>query len=78
MLTDADVRHLRNVLEDARAHRLTRQSFERGRADEAKCGLGGDHPNGVTCFGELPNDRARLVSSDPAGDADDDLLAFGH
>jgi hypothetical protein len=57
---------------------LARQRFERGSADETQRGFSRDDSNGVTGLGQLPNYRARLVRGDPAGDADDDLLALGH
>ena len=57
---------------------LAGQCLERGGADELQRGFGGDDPDGVAGFGELTDDRARLVGGDATGDADDDPLALGH
>ena len=78
LLADADVRHLVDVLEDAGVHRVPGQRLERGGADEAQRGLGGNDADGVAGLGELTDHRARLVGGDAAGDADDDPLAVRH
>ncbi len=52
VLSEPDVRHLVDVLEDVGAHGSTRQRLPRGRADELQRGLRGDDRDVVAGLGE--------------------------
>ena len=73
LLTDADMLHLIDAVEYIGRYRVSRQSLERRGTDEVQRGSGRNDPNGISAFGEPPDDVARLVGGDATGDTEHDV-----
>ncbi|BFO19861.1 hypothetical protein SHKM778_62490 [Streptomyces sp. KM77-8] len=73
VLSDADVRHLVDVVPDLGGDRVPGERGPGGRADEVQGGGGGDDPDVVPRLRQPPQQLAGLVRGDAATDPKNDL-----